>query len=317
VEVETRLANRFGDNIPIMVETRLRLNSTSFGTTWPVEQRICSISSRSPNFDLRAMHNSGTIDLFAIAGYAPIGCSQAPLGRSVWHLFYEGTQYRVAIGDIRAYLAGTDSSVAEFVLTAGDKDTLKSMLVVAKRNFRDMAVELQWGAVETFEINSAAERVIANNPTPLVERITSSQQLHDICDLPAVFVFDYNPQQSGIASAYWRGGARTTTGATLRNNFMTHLFGTLLAHEMGHTYSLCHAGHDGVQNIMFTAAPGGNNCGVIDPTTIAPSGDLDWVTGQTIIEYVFAYGEPHFTFEDAKNTWIWILGEGDECVGIP
>jgi hypothetical protein len=263
------------------------------------------------------MHNSGTIDLFAIAGYARIGCSQAPLGRSVWHLFYEGTQYRVAIGDIRAYLAGTDSSVAEFVLTAGDKDTLKSMLVVAKRNFRDMAVELQWGAVETFEINSAAERVIANNPTPLVERITSSQQLHDICDLPAVFVFDYNPQQSGIASAYWRGGARTTTGATLRNNFMTHLFGTLLAHEMGHTYSLCHAGHDGVQNIMFTAAPGGNNCGVIDPTTIAPSGDLDWVTGQTIIEYVFAYGEPHFTFEDAKNTWIWILGEGDECVGIP
>ena len=262
------------------------------------------------------MHNNGTIDLFALAGYAPIGCSRAPFQRSVWNLVYKGTEYRVAVSDIRAYLAGTDNDVAEFVLRAGDKETLKKMLVVAKRNYQDMAIELQWGAVEDFEINSAAERVVPG-PTPLIERITTVEQLRDICDLPAVFVFDYDPQQNGIASAYWRGTARKATGATVRNNFMTDLFGTLLAHEMGHTFSLCHAGHDGVHNIMFTNAEGGNNCGVEDPNDLVPTGgDLDTVTGQTIMQYIFAYGEPRFTEEDGINCWKWILDEADECVGI-
>ena len=318
LEAEAILNARFGNNIPIMVETNLRLNSTSFGTTWPVIPRICSISSRSPNLDLRAMHNAGTIDLFAAAGYAPIGCARGPFDRTAMNLVYAGTQYRVAVGDIRAYLAGTDTSVAEFVLRASDKETLKQMLTVAKRNFQDMAIELQWGAVADFEINGLDEMVIPNNPTPLVARMTNELGLGDICDMPAAMVFDYTSGANGYAAVYWRGGTRQETGATVRNNFLTDLFGTVLAHEMGHAFSLCHAEHDGVHNIMFTNASGGNNCGVQDPTfMVQTGGDLDVVTGATVFEYIFAYGEPHFTLVDAKNSWVWILDEAGECVGIP
>ncbi len=316
--VQVMLAAQYGGTIPVTVEARLRLNSTSFGTTWPAVPRICTISSRSNSFDLRAMHIAETINLYHLAGYAPFGCAEAPFDRSVWQLVYAGTQYRVAVGDIRTYLAGNDTDVAEFVLMAGDKEALKNMLRVAKRNFQDMAIELQWGAVETFEINSPAEWVIPGSVTPIVDRVTTVDQLRDICDLPALVVFAYDPKKNGRASIFWRGDTRTTTGATVRNNFMTDLFGTVLAHEMGHAFSLCHAEHHGVQHIMFTAAEDGNNCGVTDPAfMVQTGGDLDWVNGQTIMTYLFAYGEPRFNLDDGINSWTWIIDEARECVGLP
>ncbi len=80
---------------------------------------------------------------------------------------------------------------------------------------------------------------------------------------------------------------------------MTHLFETVLAHEMGHCFSIKHQGHDGMESIMFT----------LDKTE-----DLNPVTIGTVVEYVMMGGEPRFTLQDAKDAWNWILTEAIECL---
>lgn len=310
--LENQLQERFdGDELETL-QQRLSVFSTSFGTAWPVVPLICAISSRGDTPNLRQLHEDGVIDLYAIAGYAPFGCTDGPVSRSVYRLVYPNSSLRVTLGDIRAFLNGADD-VPEFHLIAGDKDTFKDMLVVAKRKFATMAIKLRWKTVDTFVINAESERVIAN-ATPLIQRITDNRGLRDICDLPAVLVFGYNPSRFGLASVYWRGGTRTVTGATVRSSFMTRVFGTLLAHEMGHCFSLCHTGHDGVEHIMYTSAQNGNNCGVVEPGAPPLTGSLQPVTGMTVIEYIFLGGEPRFTLQDGRDAWDWILDEARECI---
>ena len=312
--LHSQLTERFSDDELSDMEERLNIHSSSFGTVWQVIPLISSISSRSDNFDLRQMHNDGVINLHEAAGYAPIGCKDAPVTRSIIHLVYKDTFLRVSLGDLRAYLNGTDSDAPEFQLVAGDKDILKDMLLVAKREFRELAIYLDWGPVRTFELTQENERMItAASVETMATRITADLTLSDICDLPAVLVFGYNPTRFGLASVFWRGGERKATAASVRGSFMTHLFGTILAHEMGHCFSLCHAGHDGMEHIMYTGATGGRNCGVDDPVD-AVGGDLDRFTGGTFVEYILMGGEPRYTLDDGENAWLWILQEASECI---
>jgi len=74
----------------------------------------------------------------------------------------------------------------------------------------------------------------------------------------------------------------------------------VLTHEIGHTLGLCHFGHDGVQNIMFTtprADPG------------AKIAWLDWGELELLLD-----GEPRFTLDDAMNAWRFIVSELPQCL---
>jgi len=300
--LERELEERFRGSQRDELEETLGLGSSSFGIRWPVHPLRCTISSRSKSLDLAALHRDKTaeLDLYEVAGYAPFGCRRAPVYRSVWRLVYVGTEYRVSVGDIRAYLADGPTASPEFVLVAGDKRVFKDMLLVARRKMRQMAIELDVRPLDTFEINSRDEMFIPNDDaTPLASRITSSLGLSDICDLPGVVVFGYRPTHFGLASVFWLGGTRQATAATVRASFMTHLFGTVLAHEMGHCFSLRHEAHDGMENIMFT---------------LDPSEDLTAITGETVVEFVMIGGEPRFTLQDGMDAWRWILTEAIECV---
>lgn len=300
--LQAELEERFeGDRLEEL-EERLRMSSSSFGVDWPVYPLRCSISSRSKTLDLAELHRDKKIllDLYEVAGYAPFGCRRAPVYRSVWRLVYKDTAYRVAIGDIRAYLDDGPNAAPEFELVAGDKRVFKDMLLVAARKMRQMAIELEIHPLDTFEIQSRDEMFIPNDDvTPLAARITNDRSLSDICDMPGVVVFGYDPHHFGLASVFWLGGRRAPTAATVRSSFMAHLFGTVLAHEMGHCFSLKHAGHDGMENIMFT---------------LDESEDLTAVTGATVVEYVMVGGEPRFTVLDGKNAWTWILTQAAECL---
>jgi|GEM_PF-885309 len=317
--LQNLLNDRFDGEMLEQVEDALKMDSSSFGVKWSVVPFICTISSRSATVDLRTMHQAGTVNLFEAAGYAPIGCSQV-ISRSVYKLVYEGTSRTVSLKDIRDYLEG-DDQVPEFTLLAGSKENLKDMLQIAKRKFTQMAIYLDIKPLEYYEIADMSEFLI-NGATPICNAITTRFGLSDICDLPSGFVFGYQPPAgsaistlNGLASVYWRGERRTTTGATSRDGFIVHVFGVLMAHEMGHCFSLCHAEHHGMEHIMFTNAAGGNNCGVDDPT-ITTGGRLTQFTQATVIEYLMIGGEPRFTLEDGENAWRWILEEAFECVPL-
>lgn len=295
--LQGQLNERFNDDRRESLEELLQMDSSSFGVQWPIYPRRCSISSRSSIANLRELHKKGVFNLYEVAGYAPFGCKKAPVNRSVYRLVYKDTEYRVSVGDLRAFLAEGPDAAPEFVLVAGDKRVFKDMLLVAKRKMRQMAIELDVKHLNLFEVQSA--EVIIADAEPLATRMTAVLGIRDICDLPGIIVFEYDPKHFGLASVFWLGGTRTATAATVRTSFMAHLFGTVLAHEMGHCFSIKHEGHDGMENIMFT---------------LDKSEDLDVITQGTVIEYVLLGGEPYFTLQDGKDAWTWILTEAIECL---
>lgn len=307
------------------LEQILQIDSSSFGINWQVVPFICSISSLS-DISLRELHEAGELNLFEIAGYAQIWC-QRPLLRSDWQLVYKNTGRRVSLVDLGTYLDDQESVVPEFELLAGSRDALRDLLVVSERKFRCMGIHLKWGTFQTIELQTRGEMEIGGNLDDFITRITIELRLSDICTLPAGFVFTYSPDYSGLANVFWRGSERKATGATVRAGTMNHVYGTVLAHEMGHCFSLCHAGHDGVEHIMFTKVDvdedgngGGNNCGITDLDILDEhrisevTGDLEVVTFPTVVSYLLIHGEPVFSWEDGRNSWRWILNEGEECL---
>ncbi len=317
--LQNELTSRFRGERLQELEDSLQMDSSSFGIQWKVFPFICSISSRSTSLDLREMHNNETINLYDIAGYAPIWCEKV-VSRNIYRLVYSGTDHRVSIGDIKAYLGGSDDDVPEFQLLAGDKDTLRDMLKVAERKFEQIAIYMDWDIIRTFELESLDEMEVTQaGHARIMARMTTQHNLSDICDLPAGFVFRYAAGNLGLSTSFWRGESRVATGASVRPGVMTHVYGTILAHEMGHCFSLCHSGHDGMEHIMFTMADESNNCGINDPDIldehgIETGGDLEVVTQATVINYLMTHGEPVFTLNDGKNAWRWILNEAIECI---
>jgi hypothetical protein len=61
----------------------------------------------------------------------------------------------------------------------------------------------------------------------------------------------------------------------------------VLIHELGHYFGLNHAGHSGLENIMYTNDP---------------AEGLTPVTGGTVAEFIFSR-EPHFTLGAARAVW--------------
>lgn len=113
-------------------------------------------------------------------------------------------------------------------------------------------------------------------------------------------VFGYNPQQFGLSLPYWMDDKEPQpTAATIHTSFMAYLFGTILAHEMGHCFGLKHDGHDGMENIMFT----------MDKEEY-----LDKVTGTTVVEYLLLGGEPRFTQMYGENAWKWKFTKASKCI---
>jgi hypothetical protein len=77
----------------------------------------------------------------------------------------------------------------------------------------------------------------------------------------------------------------------------------VLAHEIGHYLGLCHYGHDGIQNIMFTTPKAD------------PDADLSWFDWGEL-NYLID-GEPNFTLDDGKNAWRFIVAELAQCLEPP
>lgn len=307
--LEGEIEDRFNANRQSEINEFLQMGSSSFGVRWPVVPIRRTISSRSTTVDLKALHENGVFNLYEVAGYAPFGCNRVPVNRSVYRLVYKNTDYRVSLGDLRAFLSDGADAAPEFEIIAGDKRVFKDMIQVAKRKMRQMAIELEPSRLGTFEIQSGelinGNDVNSDDLTLLGTSITTALNLSDFCDLPAVMVFGYDPTHFGLATLtdIRQPGLpippRVNTIATIRSSFMAHLFGTVLAHEMGHCFSIRHEGHDGMENIMFT---------------LDPSEDLDPVTMGTVVEYVLMGGEPRFTLQDAKDAWVWILTEANGCL---
>jgi hypothetical protein len=76
----------------------------------------------------------------------------------------------------------------------------------------------------------------------------------------------------------------------------------VLGHEIGHYVGLCHFGHNGFHNMMFTSAP--------QPP---PLPDLKVATFGTLWGY-YRDSEPRFSLDDAKNCWRFLVDQMPHCL---
>lgn len=93
---------------------------------------------------------------------------------------------------------------------------------------------------------------------------------------------------------------QTGPGVIYRDEWLSNIFRYVLAHEGGHCVGLCHYGHDGLQNIMFTLAK-----------AEAPSSD-DWGLFRFYLD-----SEPSSTISNAKNVWRFLVAEMVSCLDDP
>jgi hypothetical protein len=87
------------------------------------------------------------------------------------------------------------------------------------------------------------------------------------------------------------------SGCIYHDQYPPFVFRYALAHELGHYVGLCHYGHDGFQNIMFTPNP---------------QVGLSYTTWGLFRYYL--HNEPEFTLDDAKNTWRFLVQEMSHCL---
>lgn len=89
-----------------------------------------------------------------------------------------------------------------------------------------------------------------------------------------------------------------SSGVIYRDVYPTDIFPYVLAHEIGHYLGLCHCGHDGFQNVMFSSRA---------------NTFLDW----GLFSYYYE-SAPVFSLEDGKNAWRFIVDQLASCLtGAP
>ena len=289
------------------IKTGIGLDAMGFGLRWPVEPRRYAISSSSATVDLRAMHLAGTINLFAIAGYAPIcrgsvaGFSSAKEAR--FEVVYDKTKRRVSLSDLRAYIAAGPAACAAFTVYPTILQDLRYALAFAKRKFFEMGIRLQIARITDLPMARPADFVISigspDGLSPVISDLRDDVGTRTLCPIPTLATFTYSDGAFGYTQSVRSNWTSTSnSGATARSVGIDFVFGAVLAHEMGHYFGLDHPNHDGLEYIMY--APRENRW---DANVVG-----------TLISYMLVGGEPSFSIPDANAAWDWIIGVTPQCL---
>jgi hypothetical protein len=314
------------DDRAARVINALNLGGSTWGMDWEIRPYRLAISSRNrlgfgrvanpalPPFFLRDLHEQGQINLYKIAGYAPI-CDDKVFKDQRWTLVYRDTSRRVSLADLRDYLNDDPGEVPEFELMAIERSVFERHLDIMKRSFRTLGLRLEMEPMERLEVSDPVEFNLTRQPNTrpfpkssvelMLERTGRDDQNLQLCWQPVVAVFQYEEGLFGLAMPIWPNSSRPrlsrdkATGATYRDFQPEIVFGYVAAHELGHVFGLQHEGHDGVEHIMYTAAE---------------DADLDSVTVRTLTEFILLGGEPRFTAADVRTAWTWITQVADGCL---
>lgn len=336
--VDGLLSQRFDTDADLLAQARDNVglgDRQKFGLRVEAEHRLCSLDS--DNVDLWRMHNDGDIDLYALAGLLSFNSFQLfsashpdsvvrlvgpdgedafmPVGRSVIsrHIETEGQSWRLRVYPM-------------------SKGRVADRLQLTRRKFHDLGILLNWNNGENFatfrsfdrqqvtesEYNFDYSRLMNLLATPEYRRERTN------CSVLALAAFTSSnfgravgktideclgsPPLTDQADCVTELGFQTfrndlccmeiqpcaRSGVVYRDVYPKQVFQYILGHEVGHFFGLCHCGHNGPQNIMF-------RFDVLD--------FWDWGLFSFYWEE-----EPHFSLDDAKNSWRLIVDQLGPCL---
>ena len=334
--VDRLLARRFEGESLSIARDRIGLGGgQKFGLRVEAEHRLCTLDS--DDVELWRMHRDGTIDLYALAGLLSFNSFQL---------------FRAAHPDSTVRLVGPDgedsfqpvgrSVVSRHIETEGQswrlrvypmsKGRVAERLGVTKRLFEDLGIILNWNdgtryaTFSSYARQPVTEQEYNFNYSNLMQLLSTPEYNRDRtnCSVLSLAAFTSSnfgqavgksideclgsPPLTDQASCDTELGfqrerndlccmeiqACGRSGTIYRDLFPKQVFQYVLPHEIGHFFGLCHCGHDGPQNIMFRP-------------------DLldfwDW----GILSFYWEE-EPHFSLDDAKNSWLFIVDELGPCL---
>ncbi|WP_375412258.1 hypothetical protein [uncultured Bradyrhizobium sp.] len=314
------------------IRDRLGLDRTSWGYPMNAEHRVFRLDSG--NAPLWQWHQNGIIDLYAMAGLTSFDSFDVGRRRTlVRSANADGTiesSFPINRWTLAHYIDsdGKDGRIIVYALTA---NAVKDFVQVSIDKFKKLGINLKWNTGGRFEyfpsipfhdIETLNELTFDRSklgPYLVSEGLRDPQS--DQCNLLALAAFDL---VTGLGQTSGRniseGSAatpctntperddgccmsinrRTGAGVIYHDQWPTQIFRYVLAHEGGHYAGLCHFGHDGFQNIMFT------------PEKTANLSYWDWGMFRYYLD-----NEPAFTLADAKNVWRFLVAEMAPCLDDP
>ncbi len=335
--VENLINQHFGFNPPQLarIRDRLGLNDTSWGYPMDAEHRVFRLDSG--NVPLWQWHQNGTIDLYAMAGLVSFDSFNINRRRTMVRSSNADGTIESSLPINRWTLAhyidsnGKDGRIIVYALTS---DAVKDFVQVSIDKFRKLGIDLNWNVGGRFDyfptvpfhnITTLGELTFDRNTLGpyLVAQKLRNPLTDTQCNLLALAAFDLITglgQTSGrnilegskskpctntpdrddsCCSSIDRTG-KVGSGVIYHDQWPTQIFRYVLAHEGGHFVGLCHFGHDGFENIMFTPEPTAN------------LSYWDW----GMLRY-YLDNEPSFTLADGKNVWRFLVAEMAGCLDDP
>ena len=302
------------------IKDKMRFYSCPMGLPVQIDaRRMCIKSDRY----LQALHVNGFVNLYALAGQIN-GCAGkkwATQTASVnGEVVYTGTDIRVSYFDIKRFIEEGPESVPEFNVYPIKLSAYENALRVAKEKAYQLGLELWWNEIEDYPINLRTDgsfRYVPMN-TDFHEEVFSNFPRNGtddpLCKVPSLALFQYLDDEPSFGLTSWyrpptyipscscsddkccgpssydaNGGYARKSGVSFTDRTPKYIFETVLVHELGHYFGLCHCGHDGLEYIMYS-----------------PAKSKKTITGNTFLEFLLLSGGPSFTIDDAKETWKWL-----------
>jgi len=337
--VEGLVDRKYSGSRRATVRRNIGLEGKRFGLRMKAHHRVMVLDSNV--VDLWRLHEAGEIDLYALAGVL----SFDSFSLSTEH---PNTVIRaVDRGGEDLPWPVTRTTIARHIESKGqanrlrlypmDHRTVVDRVETAAEKLDQIGIVLQWNERqrlggfrdETRLVLSAGSQYDFDTADfdDLLKAPPYGYPVHDDCRIDAVAGFTF-PDQYGLAEGVALAGcddfplpggptipARTDecdaavvnasgpagnpdnadpSGVIYRDVYPSNVFRYVLPHEIGHYFGLCHCGHDGFQNVMFQ----------FEANDIDDPGLLDF----------YWNSEPHFTLEDGKNAWRFIVEEMSDCI---
>lgn len=313
------------------VRTRIGLDgSRRFGFRLPATHRVFMMDSQS--VPLWQMHNDGQLDLYALAHL--LSFDSFAIGASnpttvVTSVDEEGNDnlWPVSRWTISRYLE-SDGRDRRLRVYAMSRQAVAEKLNVASRKLEEIAVILDWNDGEDYpwfrggitsqliteneyNFNTGGLEVLLGQPEyqrPAnvncelltlgafrLERMgrVAGRDILECENFPANCATPDRTDQCCITIR-----RNVSSGTIYRDSWPSDIFAYVLPHEIGHYLGLCHCGHDGFHHVMFTNADA------------AGLGFFDWGNLSLYWE-----SEPHFSLEDGRNAWRFIVNQLADCLG--
>lgn len=310
--IRSRVSTAFGAGTPREKRAldAIGINSRPMGLPFNADARRLFFSSNSRSVDLKALHDAGVINLWALAGYVS-DCGRV-INQADAEVVYAGTDVKVLAADLEIFLAEGPGSVPEFHLFPISRKKFRDHLEAANRKAAALGVRLFFRTIGSIQGTSTQHLPLnasdENPPGDMVQQALFQAMGRtgvndDLSLIPTISILYYVPRPSngseGFGLASWfRPSSNDVriSGVTYRNRTPDWVFRFVLAHEIGHYWGLDHLnrsrGDRSLDEIMYAPSTGTG------------------LSASAVAEYLLLNGEPRFTLDDARKVWDWITTDG-------